>query len=55
MSKKKDFRIAFVGCGRISKNHFDAIAKIDGLEIVAVCDEIAERAHERAMTPSEAF
>ncbi|MBA3657617.1 MAG: Gfo/Idh/MocA family oxidoreductase [Gemmatimonadaceae bacterium] len=42
----KNFRIAFIGCGRISKNHFDAIAKIDGLDIVAVSDEIAERAHE---------
>lgn len=50
MPKRKDFRIAFVGCGRISKNHFDAIAKIDGLEIVAVCDEIAERAHEAGDT-----
>ena len=46
MAPKKTFRIAFVGCGRISKNHFDAISKIDGLEVVAVCDEIGERAHE---------
>jgi UDP-N-acetyl-2-amino-2-deoxyglucuronate dehydrogenase len=33
-----------VGCGRISKNHFEAIEKIDGLELVAVCDIDAERA-----------
>ena len=46
MTPKKSFRIALVGCGRISKNHFDAISKIDGLEIAAVCDEIGERAHE---------
>ncbi|MBA2687532.1 MAG: Gfo/Idh/MocA family oxidoreductase [Gemmatimonadaceae bacterium] len=46
MSPARNFRIAFVGCGRISKNHFDAIEKIDGLEIVAVSDEIGERAHE---------
>ncbi len=46
MSPAKNFRIAFVGCGRISKNHFDAIEKIDGLEIVAVSDEIGERAHD---------
>ncbi len=46
MASAQKFRIAFVGCGRISKNHFDAIGKIDGLDIVAVSDEIAERAHE---------
>ncbi len=38
------FRIAFSGCGRISKNHFDAVAKIDGLELVAVCDADPVRA-----------
>jgi UDP-N-acetyl-2-amino-2-deoxyglucuronate dehydrogenase len=37
-------RIALVGCGRISKNHFDAIAKVEGLAISAVCDEIEARA-----------
>ncbi len=40
----KIFRIAFSGCGRISKNHFDAIEKIDGLELVAVCDADPVRA-----------
>jgi UDP-N-acetyl-2-amino-2-deoxyglucuronate dehydrogenase len=40
----KSFRIALVGCGRISKNHFEAIDKIDGLELVAVCDADPERA-----------
>jgi UDP-N-acetyl-2-amino-2-deoxyglucuronate dehydrogenase len=39
-----NFRIALVGCGRISKNHFDAIAKVEGLAISAVCDEIEARA-----------
>ena len=38
------FRIGLVGCGRISKNHFDAIRKIDGLTLSAVCDIDAERA-----------
>lgn len=38
------FRIALVGCGRISANHFDAIAKVDGLQLVAVCDTVEERA-----------
>ncbi len=44
MTTEKTFRIALVGCGRISKNHFDAIEQIDGLELVAVCDLDAERA-----------
>ena len=37
-------RVALVGCGRIARNHFDAIARIDGLELAAVCDVVAERA-----------
>ena len=37
-------RVALVGCGRISKNHFDAIAKIDDLRLVAVCDAVEARA-----------
>jgi UDP-N-acetyl-2-amino-2-deoxyglucuronate dehydrogenase len=41
---EKTFRIVLVGCGRIAKNHVDAIAKIDGLELVAACDEDAARA-----------
>ena len=45
---KDRFRIALVGCGRISKNHFDAIARIDGLELCAVCDAVAERARAAA-------
>ena len=44
MSSEKTFRIALLGCGRISKNHFEAIDKIDGLELVAVCDTDPERA-----------
>ena len=40
----KQFRIAVVGCGRISDRHFDAIDATDGLELVAVCDEVADRA-----------
>ena len=37
-------RIALVGCGRISRNHFEAIAKVDGLVLAAVCDVVEERA-----------
>jgi UDP-N-acetyl-2-amino-2-deoxyglucuronate dehydrogenase len=44
VSPEKTFRIALAGCGRISKNHFEAIDKIDGLELVAVCDADPERA-----------
>ena len=44
MSSEKKFRIALAGCGRISKNHFDAIHEIDGLELAAVCDVDPERA-----------
>lgn len=40
----KVIRVALVGCGRISKNHFDAIAHVDGLSLVAVADIIPERA-----------
>jgi UDP-N-acetyl-2-amino-2-deoxyglucuronate dehydrogenase len=43
-SRKRDFKIALVGCGRISKNHFDAIRKVEGLELVAVSDSDAGRA-----------
>jgi len=39
-------RVALVGCGRISKNHFDAIAKIGELRLTAVCDEVESRARE---------
>lgn len=44
----RDVRIALVGCGRISGNHFDAFRKIDGLQLVAVCDSVAERARAAA-------
>jgi UDP-N-acetyl-2-amino-2-deoxyglucuronate dehydrogenase len=38
------FRIGLVGCGRISKNHFDAINRVDGVSLAAVCDIDASRA-----------
>jgi len=38
------FRVALVGCGRISKNHFDALSAVDGLALTAVCDADEERA-----------
>ncbi|HEY4305667.1 MAG TPA: Gfo/Idh/MocA family oxidoreductase [Gemmatimonadaceae bacterium] len=42
------FRIGLVGCGRISKNHFDAIASVDGLHLVAVADIDATRSQAAA-------
>jgi UDP-N-acetyl-2-amino-2-deoxyglucuronate dehydrogenase len=36
--------VAVVGCGRISRHHFDAIAKVDGLRLVALCDSDEFRA-----------
>ncbi len=39
-------RVALVGCGRISRNHLDAISHIDGLELAAVCDVVPDRARE---------
>jgi len=37
-------KIGVVGCGRISKNHFDAIREEKRFELVAVCDIIEDRA-----------
>lgn len=41
---RRDFRVALVGCGRISKNHFDALRGVHGLHLSAVCDIVPERA-----------
>ena len=40
--------IALIGCGRISKNHFEAIAQQEDAQVVACCDIIPERAKEAA-------
>ena len=42
--RKEPIRIAVVGAGRISKNHFDAIRKVEGLALTAVCDSVEDRA-----------
>jgi UDP-N-acetyl-2-amino-2-deoxyglucuronate dehydrogenase len=39
-----EFRIALVGCGRIAHTHFDALKKIPGLSLTAVCDVLPDRA-----------
>lgn len=46
MTSAQAFRVALLGCGRISRNHFDAIAKVDGLSVSAVCDVVGQRAKE---------
>lgn len=38
------FNIALVGCGRISRFHIDAIARVEGLRLAAVCDNQPDRA-----------
>lgn len=41
--KDRKIRIAIVGCGRISKNHFGSLEKhADNIELIAVCDTNAE-------------
>jgi len=43
INSDRKIRVAVVGCGRISKNHFASIEKYSGeLELVAVCDIDAE-------------
>jgi len=46
MSGTEPIRIALVGCGRIARNHLDAIDKIDELQLAAVCDVVESRARE---------
>jgi UDP-N-acetyl-2-amino-2-deoxyglucuronate dehydrogenase len=42
----RSFKVALVGCGRISHNHFEAIDAVDGLTLSAVCDIVADRARQ---------
>jgi UDP-N-acetyl-2-amino-2-deoxyglucuronate dehydrogenase len=39
-----EVRVALVGCGRISRNHLEAIAHVDGIRLVAVADSDVARA-----------
>jgi len=38
------FRVGLVGCGRISRSHFEALRQTDGLTLSAVCDIDIDRA-----------
>lgn len=51
----RDIRVVLVGCGRISGNHFDAFRKIDGIQLVAVCDVVEERARAAGEAQGVAF
>jgi len=46
----KIINVGLIGCGRISKKHFEAISKLDGIRCLACCDIIAERARSAAQT-----
>jgi UDP-N-acetyl-2-amino-2-deoxyglucuronate dehydrogenase len=51
----KAYRVGLVGCGRISQFHIDALQKVEGLVLAAVCDIDEERARaagEKAGVPS---
>lgn len=43
----KKYKVALVGCGVISKNHLTALADLDNVEVVALCDVKTERAQSR--------
>lgn len=45
----RKIRLGFLGCGRISQKHFDALEEHkDNIEVVAVCDEVKESADKAA-------
>lgn len=44
----KKLKFALIGCGRISKNHFEAVSHFEDAEFVACCDILNERAEEAA-------
>ena len=46
MTEKYIYKVAVVGCGRISGHHCRSIASVKGMEIIAVCDLIEEKAKE---------
>jgi UDP-N-acetyl-2-amino-2-deoxyglucuronate dehydrogenase len=48
----KKVKFGLIGCGRISKNHFESISQIDEAEIIACADIIEERAKTAAETYS---
>ena len=46
----RKIRLGFIGCGRISNKHFEALEQhLNDIEVVAVCDTVEERATEAAL------
>jgi UDP-N-acetyl-2-amino-2-deoxyglucuronate dehydrogenase len=43
---EQGFRVVLAGCGRISRNHCEALTAIDGLTLAGVCDVDEARARE---------
>lgn len=46
----KSVNIGLIGCGRISKNHFEAIKNLPNANIIGCCDIVEERAKNSALT-----
>ena len=40
----KKYNIALIGCGMISKSHFDAIAALENAELKAIAEVLPQRA-----------
>jgi len=40
----KKIKLGLIGCGRISKNHFEAVSQIPEASFVAICDTIKDKA-----------
>ena len=59
--KDRKIRLGMVGCGRVSQKHFDALTQHqDNIELVAVCDQVKDKAdqasakmHSKAYTDIE--
>lgn len=43
--KNKTVKVGIIGCGRISGHHCRSIVETDGVELIAVCDLIPEKAN----------
>ena len=42
--ESKIYRVALVGCGVVSRNHIKAILKVPNVRLVALCDNVPEKA-----------
>lgn len=45
MSAEKKLRVAVIGAGYVASHHLAALAELDGVEIIAICDTNADAAH----------